>query len=261
MGLSRKVATIGLAVVAAGALTAAMAASAADRDQVLSACAKNSSGDLHLVAPGATCPANSHLVQWNVAGPPGPAGADGAPGPQGPVGPAGAVTPVDTTCDVALDPGQPTVTVAEVAGIAGDSDYKPAKGQIDLTGVAFCAQAPMQLTGSGAVSGRVTVSDVTVTKRLDSASSPLLQSALTNRMIPHVRISVYVESAGVPVAIQTLLIEDVRVTQVRQRAHGERPTELVSFAFRRLTQTTRTIGADGTPGAPITVEYEPRAAA
>jgi hypothetical protein len=57
--------------------------------QVIHACANNSSGDLKVVAAGASCPRNWTSLSWNVAGPPGPQGSQGPPGPQGGPGPQG----------------------------------------------------------------------------------------------------------------------------------------------------------------------------
>ena len=66
---------------------------------IITACAKNSNGDLRLVRHATQCKSSETPISWNQAGPqgsqgpPGPNGAQGPAGPQGPQGPAGAAGP------------------------------------------------------------------------------------------------------------------------------------------------------------------------
>lgn len=47
------------------------------------ACVNNSSGELKIVAAGATCHNHQTLISWGIVGPPGPAGPPGPPGATG----------------------------------------------------------------------------------------------------------------------------------------------------------------------------------
>jgi hypothetical protein len=68
-----------LALVLAGAATWAWAQGG---DVQYYACVNNSSGTIHMVAPGDTCNNNEERVVWNSRGPTGPQGEQGPPGPQ-----------------------------------------------------------------------------------------------------------------------------------------------------------------------------------
>jgi type VI protein secretion system component Hcp len=145
-----------------------------------------------------------------------------------------------------------TATFGDLDGIDGDSQTKGFEDQVEIRGVAFCVDTALATGGSNP--GAVRVSDVTITKLLDSASVPLLQRATTGTRIATVTISVVGSASSVPV--QTLKLEDVVVTALHQRAHGGRATEVVSLHFERLTQTTRRIDAKGAPGPPVSVTYD-----
>jgi hypothetical protein len=95
---------LGIGIVLALVLAGAATWVGAEGDDVLYyACVNNSSGTIHMVAPGDTCNNNEQLVVWNQtgpAGPPGADGADGAPGPQGPAGPPGEIGPQGPQGDI-----------------------------------------------------------------------------------------------------------------------------------------------------------------
>ena len=63
---------------------------------LIHSCVKNATGEIKIVGPAATCPANYRALDWNVqgvAGPIGPAGPQGDKGDKGPVGPVGPTGP------------------------------------------------------------------------------------------------------------------------------------------------------------------------
>jgi hypothetical protein len=73
---------------------------------IIHSCVNDSSGEIKIVAPNATCLNHQTPIDWNgqgnpgSVGPPGPKGDAGAPGPagpQGPVGPAGPAGPAGST--------------------------------------------------------------------------------------------------------------------------------------------------------------------
>jgi len=239
------IAWVGLAAAGMGAL-AFTASGQSGPGPTLNACAKDSNGELHLVRAGVTCPANSSHVQWNITGPQGPAGI------QGPPGPVVAVSAAAADCRVDVEAAPSTTTFADVDGIDGDSQTKGFEDQLEIRGVAFCVDTASSTGGSNI--GAVRVSDVTITKMLDSASAPLLQRATTGTHVATVTISVVGPAGAAP--LQTLLLEDVAVTSLHQRAHGAIATEVVGLHFKRLTQTTRRIDAKGALGPPVSVTYE-----
>lgn len=251
------IAWVGLAAAGVMLAVAITANGQSGGDTTVNACAKVANGDLHLVGTGVACPAGSSHVQWNITGPQGPAGVQGPAGPQGPPGQAVSVSAVPADCRVDVEDAPSTTTFADVDGIGGDSQTKGFEDQVAIRGVAFCVDKALATSGStsgGSTSGVLRVSDVTITKILDSASVPLLQRATTGTRIATVTISVVVSASSVPV--QTLKLDDVVVTALHQRAHGGLATEVVSLHFERLTQTTRRIDAKGAPGPPVSVTYD-----
>jgi hypothetical protein len=82
-GRARISAAAAIAGVVLGSGAMALAAIPA-ADGTISACFKNSSGDLRVIdAPAESCKNNETAIQWNQAGPPGPQGPPGEPGPAG----------------------------------------------------------------------------------------------------------------------------------------------------------------------------------
>jgi type VI secretion system secreted protein Hcp len=218
----------------------------------LNACSKDANGDLHMVTAGVSCPAGSSHVQWNITGPQGPAGIQGPAGPQGPAGTAVGVGAAPAECRMDVEQAPSTTTFADVDGINGDSQTRGFEHQVDVRGVAFCVD--MALATGGSTAGVLRVSDVTITKMLDSASVPLLQRATTGTHIATVTIAVVGSASSAP--LQTLKLEDVVVTSLHQRAHGAIATEVVSLHFERLTQTTRFVEPNGSLGPPVSVTYD-----
>ncbi len=246
------IAWVGLASAGVMLAVAITANGQSSGDTTLNACAKDANGDLHLVRAGASCPANSSHVRWSITGPQGPAGIQGPAGPQGPPGPVIPVSVAAADCRVDVEAAPSTTTFADVDGIDGDSQTKGYEDQLEIRGVAFCVDTALATSGSNI--GAVRVSDVTITKLLDSASAPLLQRATTGTHVATVTISVV--GAGGAAPLQTLALEDVVVTSLHQRAHGSIATEVVGLHFQRLTQTTRRIDAKGALGPPMSVTYE-----
>src|SRR5262249_35714660 len=116
----RDIMTRGLGIVGTAFVVAlALAPRNADAQQI-SACVNNHSGDVRIVAQGASCKGGESPLTWNVAGPAGPQGPQGiqgAQGPQGIQGPAGqALAARAFTCDGPISTQSIVTFVADNSG-------------------------------------------------------------------------------------------------------------------------------------------------
>src|SRR5262249_32824123 len=80
--------------------------------------------------------------------------------------------------------------------------------------------------------GKVTVHDISITKKSDRASPLLFQAAATGRHFP--KVTLHVRKAGGD-GYLTYVLEDVLVSSAHASSGGHRPTESVTLSFARTT--------------------------
>lgn len=225
MGRARVVAAgVGIAVVAAGGtVVLTQLASAADSN-TLTACVKNDSGELRLVAAGTTCAKGEHLVTWSITGPQGVPGPTGSPGAQGPKGdPGGSAPPA-------------VVGFLSVDGIPGDATVAGHEGEIAVSSFSFGAtNSSSTASGSGGGTGKATLSNITVVKSTDKASPLLLRSVLTGQ---HIRSAKLTLCDPVNCAGTTTEVYDLSDLLVVGDAHSTPPgTESLQLDFTKISYT------------------------
>jgi len=255
------VTALAVATLAIGA-TAAVTAGADGSSTTYFACIK--SGKLTNVGTAApTCSATETQISWGAQGAAGPTGATGA---QGPVGQASVVNLPPASAFATACPEPPGVTTTSTSGpkgflnipsIPGESTDPNHLGQIDVLSWSLglagantgqgCA-ASHSPTGQGA-----SAQDMTVVKRIDKSSPPLMSAAGGNTNLGTVTLAV-----TKPLSNQTdgeyldYTMTNALVTSVQWVGSGDdTPMEQVTFQFQSLTVSYKQENTDGTLGSPI----------
>jgi type VI secretion system secreted protein Hcp len=132
----------------------------------------------------------------------------------------------------------------KIAGIKGESP----DGYIEIFSFSFGASNPTTVgTGTGGGAGKVSLSDISITKKLDTSSPHLFQMVVTGALIPSVTLLIKsVESAAgdavtivfTDVVISMYKLDETPVSQAPTfpcppNQTGQ-PVESVSFNFREL---------------------------
>ncbi len=136
-----------------------------------------------------------------------------------------------------------TASYARIDGITGDATRVAVAGQVVLTAI----RTGMCGGGGTAVPS---LDQLVVEKRIDRASVPLLQRAVTGTHIANVKISVWTETAT-PREVLSYTLADVTVAYTRQVQRGDSLTEEVGFAYARITWAFTPQNPDGSSGATI----------
>jgi len=141
----------------------------------------------------------------------------------------------------------------ELDGIQGESTKTGYENQIEISSFSWGASNPssvVQGTGSGA--GKVTISDFSVMKSLDTASAKLFQKCCDGSHIDTGKVHCC-ESGGDGNKVEYLTYEfqEVFVDNVQwsgSEGANVKPSESVSFSFKQVCVTYYPQNADGTKG-------------
>jgi type VI protein secretion system component Hcp len=136
-----------------------------------------------------------------------------------------------------------TGSYARIDGITGDATRVAVAGQVVLTAIRT------GLCGGGGT-GAASLDQLVVEKRIDRASVPLLQRAVTGTHIANVKISVWTETST-PREVLSYTLADVTVAYARQVQRSDSLTEEVGFAYARITWAFTPQNQDGSSGATI----------
>ena len=214
---------------------------AAQSSDVIRACL-NREGELRLIGPSDTCRPGQSLLMWNSVGPRGPAGPAGAPGPTGPMGAVGPMGPEGAAGRDGRDGRDgtggtpaPTVTLQMIISAINGGAPTPIRSfQLGATNPTTIGSA-----SGGAGSGKVTFSDLSVSKMVDAYSVQLLKASAQGTHFTDLTIQAFEVGASVPFA--TYLFNQVFVTSDVLGSNGNSVNEAVTFAFATITSDV-TIG-------------------
>lgn len=145
-----------------------------------------------------------------------------------------------------------------VEGIDGESTSAQFEGTIEIESFSWGAtQSAASSGGGGSGVGKVSLSDLSVVKRVDKASPPLFLHCATGRHIPRAVLMARRNSPNV-VFLQYEL-SDILVSSLKDAGtEGEYPLEEVTFSYGKIVYKYVPILPTGQPGQPITVAYDTR---
>lgn len=181
-------------------------------DGTITACAKEGSGKLRMVAAATACDKHEQVVTWNQKGPKGDPGAKGDRGPEGPPG-AAAPKPGDVVI------GSLTIGAHDPVPIHAFS--------FDVTNTVSIGGA-----GGGAGAGKAKVADVEVLKDIDDQTLAILHDVFNGT--PQTTVTVVLFDPGATTTRATFTFTTVFFTESGQT--GGDDLEHVTFAFRKLEE-------------------------
>lgn len=144
----------------------------------------------------------------------------------------------------------------EIEGLKGESSIKG--GCIDITSFSMGAHNPGSFgTGSGGGAGKVNVSDFTVTKHLDTASTQLFIKCCDGEHLKKLSLSCRLQSKKqeeyCSIVLTDLIVSSYNLSGV-ETGTGQKPTESVSFNFGKIEYKYNKQSKEGVmePGSPVT---------
>ena len=207
------------------------------------------------------------FLKINQTGPAGPAGAagapgaPGAPGPAGPAGPAGA--PGGPFGNPEPAPAAASDYLLELDGIKGESSDKKHKDTIQIESFSWgVSQQGTHSSGGGGGAGKVSFSDITVTKVVDKSSPLLFKRAATGTHIKKAQLFVR-KAGGEQQEYMKITLEDLLVSSFKtapSKSSNSVPLESVSLNFTKIEFSYAPQKPDGSLAAPLTATYDLKAA-
>jgi type VI secretion system secreted protein Hcp len=140
-----------------------------------------------------------------------------------------------------------SVNGAKSGAIAGEAQDAKHKNEIEVLAWSWGMQGRPTLAGGGA-SGKATIRELRITKKVDKASTALMSALRTNEPIKEALLTLRKVGKS-PLEYFTIKIEDGRVMSVDIEAGDTagNPTlvERVTFSFNKITVSYTPQGPDG----------------
>ena len=140
-------------------------------------------------------------------------------------------------------------------GIQGESQKDNHKQEIDLMSFSWGASNSSSVgTGTGASTGKVSVSDFSIMKSTDSSSPPLFQKCCDGTVIATGVVTLQRQTNQGAQAYLVYNFTNVYVTSIQwsgSGGSGDSPMESVSFCFEKGTVDYTPVDDNGTPGTAI----------
>jgi type VI secretion system secreted protein Hcp len=143
----------------------------------------------------------------------------------------------------------------KLTGITGESQKENHTGEIDLQSFSWGASNSSSVgTGTGASSGKVSVSDFSIMKSTDSSSPVLFQKCCDGSVIATGVITLQRQVQAVATPYLVYNFTNVYVTSLQwsgSGGSGDAPMESVSFTFEVGTVDYTPLDDNGDPGTAI----------
>ncbi|HWK12723.1 MAG TPA: type VI secretion system tube protein Hcp [Vicinamibacterales bacterium] len=140
-----------------------------------------------------------------------------------------------------------SVNGARAGAIAGEAQDSSHKNEIEVLGWSWGMQGHRDLGGGGAATGKATIRELRVLKRVDKASTALMSALRTNEQI---KATLTLRKAGKsPLEYLKISIEEGRVNSLEIEAGdvsgSSTLVERVSFTFNKISVEYTPQGQDG----------------
>jgi type VI secretion system secreted protein Hcp len=145
--------------------------------------------------------------------------------------------------------------------IKGESAASKHKDEIELLSWSWGATNPTTIVGSGMSAGKVSMSDLSFTKRVDKSSPGLLKLCVTGNHVDEVTLYCSKQTGQkTPDDFLTIKMKEVYVSsfQVGGSSGEDVGTESVSITYGNINYDYKLQKADGTLVSGGTVEYDLR---
>jgi len=144
-------------------------------------------------------------------------------------------------------------------GVEGEATRKGYEKQLFLESFSWGAHNSQTRVGSGAGSGKVEISNFTVTKATDKSSAKLFQACCSGKHFPKAVLSILKAGGENPIDYLKYEFKELFVTDVQwsgSTGGDDVPRETVGFAFGAVTVTYTEQKPDGSKGAAIVAGWD-----
>jgi type VI secretion system secreted protein Hcp len=142
--------------------------------------------------------------------------------------------------------------VAGVTGEAGDADHK---NEIEVVSWSWGMQMSVSAIAGSEGTGRSTMSELEVVKRVDQASPTLMAYLRSNKLIGQAKLTVR-KAGKTPVEYFTIVLKKVRVTSLKVESQDTELVERLRLGFGVVTVTYTPQDDKGGPGAASVFEAD-----
>jgi type VI secretion system secreted protein Hcp len=152
----------------------------------------------------------------------------------------------------------------KIDGVTGEATQAGHKGEIQISSFSLGASNPTNIgIGSGHSSGKVTLSDFSITKPTDSSSPTLFKNCCGGKPYTKVTAAIQKSTGAGGGAFLTYDFTNVYVTSVSWAGTGgagggghDTPHETVTFTFEKVQITYKSQKSDGSLGAPLMAGWD-----
>jgi type VI secretion system secreted protein Hcp len=145
-------------------------------------------------------------------------------------------------------------------GIKGESTDKTHQDWIEISSFSFGVSHPTTIGSgtSGAGAGKASFSDLSITKTVDKSSPALFFDAASGKHIKDGLLDVVKVSGGSEISLLEYKLTDVMISSysIGGSSGGELPQESLSLNFTKIEFKEFPQNPTGSPGIPITVEWD-----
>lgn len=146
----------------------------------------------------------------------------------------------------------------KVDGINGDATHENHKQWIDVTSLNWNANRGVNTVTGSAVNREASepsISDVTITKTMDTSSAHLFELASTGNKGK--KVEIHLVTTGSPGdTYMEYTLENALVSNYSVSTTGDRPIETVSFNFTKMQMRYTPYDENHSAGSPITAGYD-----
>lgn len=142
--------------------------------------------------------------------------------------------------------------VQGVTGEAGDADHK---NEIEVVSWSWGMQMSVSAIAGSEGTGRSTMSELEVVKKVDQASPTLMAYLRNNRLIGQAKLTVR-KAGKTPLEYFTVVLKKVRITSLKVESQGTELTERLRLGFGVVTVTYTPQDDRGGPGAASVFEAD-----
>jgi len=142
--------------------------------------------------------------------------------------------------------------VQGVTGEAGDADHK---NEIEVVSWSWGMQMSVSAIAGNEGTGRSTMSELEIVKKVDQASPTLMLYLRNNKLIGQAKLTVR-KAGKTPLEYFTIVLKKVRITSLKVESQGTELVERLRLGFGLVTVTYTPQDDKGGPGAASVFEAD-----
>src|SRR4051812_26661224 len=146
------------------------------------------------------------------------------------------------------------VETARQGVIKGEANDEKHKTEIDVVSWSWGLHAHTAMGGLGA-SGKATLDELRVVKKVDSSSTALMATLKNNEIVKKATLTVR-KAGATPLEYLTITLQNARITGLGLDTENTEVVERVSFAFQKISVEYKPQGSDGLSRGGMTFDAE-----